>query len=202
MDRRFTALKFNEGLPLVARKHLMLNGQKVKPGQPLPKGLSLRTRQSLWLSRRADYAESYSPTPVEDTGVTMDAAGGGWYVLTAEGQEPVRVQGKEAAEAAYARLAAEIRHEREKAATATVDGPAKVVGGQGGWYEIVGEGVTTEKVRGEEAAVARAAEINAAIAAGQQVQSDGEGDGDGDPDDEADASDIVIPGETVEDDES
>ena len=157
MDRRLSPRYFDATKPLVTAKHTTINGVDHSAGDLInPDEVEQGTRLRMWLVGRAKYQDDYRPTEVIDpaeeakTLVTVEQSGGGWFLILAPWlSEPIKVQGKEAAEARADEL-------RERGDTKGVE----VTGGAGGWFEVTAPWLAeSEKIQGEEAANARADEL-------------------------------------------
>lgn len=141
---------------VVAGRGITWKGQELKPGDPFPKDqatfFQLRT---VYGSRQIEFA----PPPEEpedeqlDPRVTLTATGGGWYRIEAPWlDEPMKVQGKDDAEAEQRRLSDEGEPDYHHGVTTTE--------GENGWWEVKADWVDEpEKIHGEEAARERAAEL-------------------------------------------
>jgi hypothetical protein len=166
MDRRLSPKYFDFDRPLVSRKFLTIQGADAEAGTiltgpdakldpPLERGLAMR----IWLSGQAVYATEFRPTPQEtpqeeaERVVTMEATGGGWYLILApwlgEGE---KIRGKEAAEARYAEIVA-----TGDTKGVTIEGPDG-----GGWYTITAPWLDEPtRIQGNDAAMVELAELRA-----------------------------------------
>ncbi len=173
-DRTFG--KFDPTKPLVVARQMTLLGNTVTGGDPMPDDVTVDVARRLWMSHYLTYAEDYRPTAEqvthgtglewmdEDRGVSVVEGENGWYTIQAAwlGEDGEKVQGAEAAEA----RADEVRTEGD------TYGISYAHSG-GGWYLITGPGVPDDlKVKGEEAARAKVAELRLARAGLAPVDTD------------------------------
>jgi hypothetical protein len=151
MNRRLSPRHFDNTRRLVSTRYGPVHGTYLTPGQDVPDDLSHAVRLRMWMSRRAVYADDYSPTPtapvvpVPDEGwmVAVDgwqavALQNGWYALVPDDFDVAAAQEGEhgfddvtkahGAEAAQEQLA-ELRDLHAHNGVA-------LVGGSGGWFSI------------------------------------------------------------------
>lgn len=163
---------FDTTKPVVATRQMTLLGHEVTGGQVISSlkdendvPIDSDVLRRLWLSRWADYESDYTPTPELEThgpgrewmdeaeGVAVTEADGVFTIRAAWlGEDGETVEGEEAAQ--------------DRAAEVRLAGDTYGIGyahSGGGWYLITGPGVPADlKVKGEEAAKAKAEELRAA----------------------------------------
>jgi hypothetical protein len=198
VDRTFG--KFDPAKPLVATRQMTLLGKDIKGGDPISdlvdandvkidSGILCR----LWMTRWADYSEDFRPTPELETqgegrewmdeadGVSVTEGDNGWYTINAAwlGEDGEKVHGIEAAEA----RAVEVRE------TGDTKGVEYTHSG-GGWYLVSAPWLDEPvKVKGEEAAKEKAAELRASAPDSNSPAEPNAGEGEGgDAETDVDAS--------------
>lgn len=168
-DRRRIARLFDPEQQLVSRRSQLLAGKQLSAGDKVSDKVPLGTRMKLWLSGRLDYEKDFRPTartgPVpadtEKDASWLDRADGveviegenGWYQIKAEWlDEVVSAHGEDKAKETAADLRAAPDYER---AGLSIDHAG------GGVYQISrnDEPIEDERVKGKDAAEARAREL-------------------------------------------
>lgn len=123
-----THAAFDNERKLVAARQQLIMGIDLKAGDEIPADLDYGVRVRLWVTRWADYAEHFLPTPVDETattapgeqdpsleqgdewmaeadGVSVEKGSAGWYTITASWlPEPVKERGEEATKAKASEL--------------------------------------------------------------------------------------------------
>lgn len=116
VDRRISPKNFDASLPLVSTRAQMVDGEAVTRGSLISDQLDVRLRMKMWLSGRAIYEKDYRPVPEaeggdqqETHGVSLTESGSnGYYTIAVPWiDEPIKVRGKDKAQAEYARIIAE-----------------------------------------------------------------------------------------------
>jgi hypothetical protein len=181
---------FDPTQPIVMARNNTVGGHALRAGEALtivdadePEGrgeVTLDQATTLWARGTFVYLTDVRPTPVESPQdaarrlIEVDELGGGWYLIRAPWlPEGEKVQGAEATETRKAELIAAGQPTDVVAQAVVVDQPAPpsnsgplytmTEAGSNGYYQISGPGLAEpEKVRGEDKAAARLAELEAA----------------------------------------
>jgi len=175
-DRRLSPRYFDNARELVSTKFQTVNGASTSPGDTLPADLPHGMRMRLWMSRRAVYADLFTPTPVEEEPDQHDGWASlydGWAAFAlpearwalvpesgldgnGEPTEDALAQAEQAdtSDIAVARLTAL----RAAASLLTV----RITAGAGGWYTVEAAWLAEPvRIKGKAAAEAKRAEVEA-----------------------------------------
>jgi hypothetical protein len=151
MDRRLDASAFNPDLPLLAAKDLVVYGQLVKAGNPLPEGLPDEIKRRMWMTRRASYA-----TPEQ-----LEAA-------------KAKAAAEKPAPAPAPKAKAEVQFTPATLGEKAADGTYPILGPDGATLESVKPKAAAEKRLKEVNAGLRAAAEEAAAKAAEEAKQEGE----------------------------
>lgn len=142
MDRRLSPRYFRNEEDLLSTRNQTINGVDYQPGEVIDAGLDHGVRLKLWMSSRARYRSDYRPNRyAEDAPLVsetpearlVESGSKGYYEIIAPWlDKPIKVRGKKAAEARYAKIVAEGPPEGWGAGPAeTSDGEAGDTAGEG-----------------------------------------------------------------------
>lgn len=155
--------RFDPSREFVAARGFTFAGVGYAAGDAFAKAASSPHKlAAMYDSRKINFAPDAAPEPPAEPPqtdpadpVTVEATGGGWHAITAAWlDEPVKVQGKEAADAEAQRI--------RDAGEPPYHHLVALNPGENGWHEVKADWLDeAEKVQGEQAARDRAAALRA-----------------------------------------